>query len=115
MIKMLNVSNFIMSLGGIGPCTLTLSPYVSNKYECACGQTHIFDYASEIICQGAWKLVVGCPSKKYVTCLKLKTKFLGMGFSGFESISGVEFNHDPVHEESGVVLRYIIKKHIGVM
>ncbi len=111
--KMLNVANFITSLGGIGVCKLDLSSYVFHNYECACGQTHTLDYNSEIICQGAWKLIVGCSEKEYATCLKLKSKFLGIGFTGFESLFGIRFNENPQDENSGLVFRYIIKKHLG--
>ena len=113
MMKMKNAAEFISSIGGFGVCKLDLSSYVYHNYECACGQTHTFDYDSEVLCQGAWKLVVGCPSKEYVTCLKLKSKFLGMGFSGFESLFGTKSDPDPENENSAVVLRYVIYKHIG--
>ncbi len=114
MMKMLNTMNFITNLGGIKICDLHLSLYVNNEYDCACGQKHMFTYDSEIICQGAWKLVLECPnSKEYVTCVKLKSKFLGVGFSGFESLYGTRLSTEPENENSIIVFNYIIKKHIG--
>ncbi len=114
MMKMLNTMDFITNLGGIKICDLHLSMYVNNEYDCACGEKHMFTYDSEIICQGAWKLVLECPvDNNYVTCVQLKTKFLGMGFSGFESIYGTRLVEDYENENSRIGFNYIIKKHIG--
>ncbi|MDA3822251.1 MAG: hypothetical protein PF450_06515 [Bacteroidales bacterium] len=104
--------DFLTSIGGFGQCTLDLSQLVSHDYRCACGQTHTFSYSTEIICQGAWKLILGCPNKGYVTCVKLKSKFFGVGFSGFKSISGTKLDKDPAKEESDFALRFVIKQHI---
>jgi hypothetical protein len=131
--KMYDGTNFISNIGGFARVNLHLEMYVNNDYECACGEVHTFDYDSEILCQGAWKLVLECPNnKEYITCVKLKSKFLGMGFAGFDSLFGTKLlknktndfdnidmdNLDPydMPEEisnSYFMFHYIIKKHIG--
>ena len=113
--KMLDGTNFISNIGGFQICDLHLVMYVNNNYECACGEVHTFNYDSEILCQGAFKLVLECPNnKEYITCLKLKSKFLGFGFSRFESLYGTKLSKtsdDP--EDSLILFHYVIKKHIG--
>jgi hypothetical protein len=131
--KMYDGPNFIANIGGFGVCNLHLELYVNNDYTCACGEVHTFNYDSEILCQGAFKLILECPNnKEYITCVKLKSKFLGLGFSGFESLFGTKLsqnkdsdfknididNLDPINmpkevSESLFLFHYIIKKHIG--
>lgn len=125
--------NFISNIGGFKRCDLHLDMYVDNDYECACGEVHTFNYDSEILCQGAFKLILECPNnREYVTCVKLKSKFLGFGFSGFESLFGTKLsviNFDNFSEidinsvdsnnmpkelnESLLLFHYIIKQEIG--
>ncbi len=89
--EMYNGVEFISNIGGFGRCTLCLETYVNHHYECACGEVHTFNYDSNIICQGVWKLILECPNnREYITCVKLKSKFLGIGFSGFESLFGTK-------------------------
>jgi len=133
--KMYDGTNFIANIGGFKTCDLHLEMYVNHDYECACGERHTFDYDSEILCQGAFKLILECPNhKEYVTCVKLKSKFLGFGFSGFESLFGTKLsqnkasdfddidmdNIDPYNmpkeiSESLMLFHYTIKKHIGLL
>ena len=136
--KMYDGITFITKIGGFGICRLNLESYVNHSYECSCGENHIFDYDSEILCQGAWKLILECPNhKEYITCVKLKSKFLGLGFSGFEPLFGTKLilndvnslsNYDEsVFDESNLnnlpnnlknssfMFNYTIKKHIGLI
>lgn len=126
-------ANFISNIGGFGRCNLHLDMYVNNDYECACGEVHTFNYDSEIVCQGAFKLVLECPNhKEYVTCVKLKSKFLGFGFSGFESLFGTKLSKINIDSFAGVdidsmdpnsvpkelresllLFHSVIEKHIG--
>jgi len=130
--KMYDGTYFIINIGGFKRCDLHLEMYVNNDYECACGEKHTFTYDSEILCQGAFKLVLECPNnKEYVTCIKLKSKFLGFGFSGFQTLFGTKLvknnindfeaidfdNIDPTNmpkevSESFFLFHYTIKKHI---
>lgn len=127
--KMYNGTEFITNIGGFKICDLHLEMYVNNDYECACGEVHTFNYDSEILCQGAFKLILECPNnKEYITCVKLKSKFLIFGFSGFEPLFGTKLsqsfdkidmdNIDPYNipkeiSESLFMFHYIIKEHIG--
>jgi len=131
--KMYDGINFIANIGGFKICDLYLEMYANNDYECACGEIHTFNYDSEILCQGAFKLILECPNnKEYITCVKLKSKFLGFGFSRFESLFGTKLSQNKASDfkeididnvdlanipkemsESSILFRYIIKKHIG--
>ena len=83
-----DVEKFLESIGNIQKCDLHLELYVNNDYDCICGEKHSFNYDSEILAQGAWKLILGCPNDtNNITCVKLKSKFLGIGFSGFKTLS----------------------------
>lgn len=136
--KMYDGMTFVAKIGPFKMCDLNLEMYVNNDYECACGERHTFDYDSEILCQGAFKLILECPNhKEFVTCVKLKSKFLGFGFAGFESLFGTKLipndaynlsNYDEsVFDESNpnnlpddlknssFMFNYIIKKHIGLI
>ncbi len=56
--KMYDGMTFINKIGPFKMCNLHLEMYVNNDYECACGESHIFNYDSEILCQGAFKLIL---------------------------------------------------------
>lgn len=105
-----NIEQFLEQVGNVKKCDLHLELYVYNNYKCACGNTHTFDYNSELLCQGSFKLILGCPdNKKYITCVKLKSKFLGFGFSGFESVLGLKLNED---EDELLLFRSVINTAI---
>jgi hypothetical protein len=119
---------FITKIGPFKMCDLQLSMYVNNYYECACGEQHLFTYDSEILCQGAWKLILECPNnKEYVTCVKLKSKFLVFGFSRFVTLFGTKLiknkssdfeNTDkkdmPEEMKNSLILFHcVIKEHTG--
>lgn len=112
---MYNGIEFITTLKKFRKCTLNLSSYFNHHYECSCGEIHRFLNANSVICQGAWKLVLECPeNKEYITCIKLKSKFFGIGFSEFESIYGVKLSKNSQKaEDSLITFHYIIKKHTG--
>ncbi len=113
--QMYNGIEFITTLKKFGKCTLNLSSYFNHEYKCSCGEIHTFLNANSVICQGAWKLVLECPNnKEYITCVKLKSKFLGMGFSGFESLYGAKLSQTSKEpEDSLLAFHYTIKKFTG--
>ena len=69
--KYTDAEKFLTSVGNIKKCDLHLEMYVNKDYECICGKTHTFTYDTEVLAQGAFKLILGCPDSSYnVNCVK---------------------------------------------
>ena len=69
-------------------CRLPLKNY-QGHWKCACGKIHYGLDEWDVICQGVLNLIVRCPDdNRYVTALLIKTKFMGVGFKGIETLRG---------------------------
>lgn len=113
--KLYNGLEFITTLKKFRKCSLNLSSYFNHSYQCSCGETHTFLNVNSVICQGAWKLVLECPeNKEYITCVKLKSNFFGIGFAGFESLYGTKLSKTAKDAENSLIaFHYTIQKFTG--
>ena len=90
MIKSKNPEEFFASIGNMMAVRMNMSMY-NGFYECACGEKHMYTPLTNLLAQGKWRVVMECPNdNKYFTNVEIKTGFLGVGFKGFNSISGFE-------------------------
>ena len=62
---------------------MDVSIYAGVNYECGCGECHKFDFLSSIVLRElpGMKLVIACPDKLALTCVKIK----GLTTYAFES------------------------------
>jgi len=85
---------------------MDLSMYNGNPYECACGSTHTFEFNTETLCHGFWRVVAVCPDDPdYLTHVKVRM-FLMMKFLGFKGVNGTHLSSD----DDRAFLKHIVEQ-----